>query len=50
MTSVSAAALHGLDRADTQRKFDLMLQRIKSMTKVMSCSRPKTAHFAGIQR
>ena len=34
MTSVGAAALHGLDRADTQRKVDLVLRRIASITKV----------------
>ena len=34
VTSVGAAALHGLDRADTQRKVDLVLRRIESITKV----------------
>ncbi len=37
VTSVSAAALHGLDRTDTQRKVDLVLQRIESITKVLLC-------------
>ena len=35
MTSVGAAALHGMDRADTQRKVDSVLQRIGSITKVL---------------
>jgi len=34
VTSVGAAALHGLDRADTQRKVDLVLQRVEAITKV----------------
>ena len=38
MTSVGAAALHGLDRADTQRKVDLVLKRIAAITKVYFAS------------
>ena len=37
MTSVGAAALHGLDRADMQRKVGSVLQRIESITKVCPC-------------
>ena len=34
MTAVSAAALHGLGRTDTQRKVDLLLHRIDTITEV----------------
>ena len=32
--SAAAAALHGLDRAETKRKMDLLLERIDSLTMV----------------
>ena len=46
--SAAAAALHGLDKADTRRKMDLVQQRIASISKVC-VPRASGGHFPPIR-